>query len=432
MATFKVCVFEHQQREDKKYPVSIRLSCNRQSTYISTGLYAVRGQISRDFKTVKDTELLRSVDRTIEKYERLIVEKLGVEVKNYSAKELRAFLEQSDQEAKGVDFIAFSRGYIDKLLKKEQPAYGKAVESAVNALVDFFGRERVSIKEITFKSLSAFVSFLQSERTIRRTDQFGRPTTTERKAVSDRTVADYMSKIRTLFNAAIDQYNDEDMGVSVITHYPFRKMKIKGSFVSKKRNLSAEVVRTIRDAKVPEGQHRAELARDVFMLSFYLVGTNVVDLYYAEECSDGRFSYNRRKTSTRRDDQAFISIRIEPEAQPLFEKYKDLSGKRVFSFSKMYGSHLNFLRAVNAGLKQLRELTGIKEEVTSYYARHTWATLARNECGVALEDINLALNHVDKDMKVTDIYIARDFSLIDRANRKVIDCVAKSWQEQDQ
>lgn len=53
--------------------------------------------------------------------------------------------------------------------------------------------------------------------------------------------------------------------------------------------------------------------------------------------------------------------------------------------------------------------------------RHSWATIARNNCGVSKDDINLSLNHVDEGLKMADVYIAKDWSLIDEANRKVID-----------
>ncbi len=63
--------------------------------------------------------------------------------------------------------------------------------------------------------------------------------------------------------------------------------------------------------------------------------------------------------------------------------------------------------------------------LTSYYARHSWATIARNDCKISKDDINLALNHVDNEMKVTDIYIAKDWTIIDEANRQVIDAITK-------
>lgn len=157
------------------------------------------------------------------------------------------------------------------------------------------------------------------------------------------------------------------------------------------------------------------------MLSFYLVGINLIDLYYLTDYKSGRISYNRRKTSRRREDGAFISIKVEPEAESLMEKYIDTTRERALCFHKRYGNHTDFVKNVNIGLKQFAETIGLEAPITSYWARHSWATIARNDCGGCKDDINLALNHVDKGMAVTDIFIAKDWSIIDRANRKVID-----------
>lgn len=423
MATFKTCVFKHQQREDNKFPISIRVTTNRQSAYINTGIYAVKSQISKDFKSIKDTELARTIDRKIEKFEQFIIRNLAPTLKQYSARQLCDILTRSTSDNQSIDFINFSTQYIEKLQKNGQLSYSKLMASTVNALVDFFGRPNVSINEITANSLSHFVDYIKTPRRICRTDQFGRKTTRNYPAVSDRTAADYLTKIRTLFNAALDKYNDQDSGVMLITHYPFRKLKIKTTHISQKRNLPIEIIKLIRDTPIAPTHHRQILARDVFMLSFYLVGMNLVDMFTVESIKNWRINYNRVKTTSRREDGAYISILVEDEAKPIIEKYRDPKNKRIFDFYTRYSDHRNFVRAVNSGLAQLCEELDLETKITSYFARHSWATIARNDCKVRLEDINLALNHVDRDMKITDIYIARDWTLIDAANRLVLDCL---------
>jgi integrase len=167
------------------------------------------------------------------------------------------------------------------------------------------------------------------------------------------------------------------------------------------------------------------------MLSFYLVGINGGDLFTAKDYKDGRLSYNRAKTVSRKGDESFISIKVEQEAQVLFEKYRDKRGRRVFNFYHHYTTPDSFLKAVNVGLKQVCEAINkdkvkIEEDVSTYYARGSWSTIARNNCKVPKEDIHFALNHSDPSMKVTDLYIEEDFSIIDRANRKVIDLINKT------
>ena len=72
----------------------------------------------------------------------------------------------------------------------------------------------------------------------------------------------------------------------------------------------------------------------------------------------------------------------------------------------------------------------MKAPISTYYARHSWATIARNNCGVSKDDVHLALNHIDNDLKVTDLYIEKDWSMIDNANRKVIDFIFKVQEVQ--
>lgn len=64
-----------------------------------------------------------------------------------------------------------------------------------------------------------------------------------------------------------------------------------------------------------------------------------------------------------------------------------------------------------------------------YAARHTWATIASNEAGVDKYTVHTALNHVDENMRVTDIYIAKSWDSIDAANRKVLDYVKLSLDD---
>ena len=105
---------------------------------------------------------------------------------------------------------------------------------------------------------------------------------------------------------------------------------------------------------------------------------------------------------------------------PLIEKYRAKSGEYLFDYSKRYCDSHPAGTNDKKGLKKLAAKCGIEENLTTYYARHSWATIARNNCGVSKDDINLSLNHVDEGLKMADVYIAKDWSLIDEANRKVL------------
>src|SRR5690606_31428841 len=159
---------------------------------------------------------------------------------------------------------------------------------------------------------------------------------------------------------------------------------------------------------------RAELAKELYMLSFFLCGMNAVDLYQLnpQDIRNGRVDYNRSKTKGKRKDNAFISIKVVDEAKPLLEKY-------IGSVAKRYSSIGCFNKALSKGMEQVCRLSGLSD-VTFYWARHTFASVARNDCRVSKDDVALALNHVDEGNRTTDIYIAKDWKIMDDVQRKVI------------
>ncbi|MDL2230343.1 hypothetical protein LJB87_00960, partial [Alistipes sp. OttesenSCG-928-L06] len=276
--------------------------------------------------------------------------------------------------------------------------------------------------------LQQFEEHLRKPRKIVYEKKDGSKTETTRPGLKSQSIADYFTRLRVLFYAAIDEYNDEDAELALITHNPFRKMKIKVSEEPEKRDLS--MVDLLKIINAPEYDGRCGMARDVFLLSFYFLGMNTADIFSVDEMADGRITYRRQKTAGRRKDEALMSVKIEPEVEALMKKYRDPSKKRVFRFYKMYPGHREFNRNVNVGLRQLAKKEGLPESLTSYYARHTMATIAFNYCGFSEAEIGIALNHVggfgkelDAGLRVTRGYINRDWSRVDTFNRTVLDFV---------
>jgi len=165
--------------------------------------------------------------------------------------------------------------------------------------------------------------------------------------------------------------------------------------------------------RAPTEGDRETTAKDMFFLSFFLCGMNSVDIFsYIDTIAvdGGRLEYRRSKTK-HREDGAFISISVPDCARELWEKY---SGK----ISKLYGGSRTFNKSLNIGLGTLGERHGIS--ATFYFARHTFATIARNDCGCSKDDVAAALNHVDQSTRITDRYIAKDWSKIDHVQSAVL------------
>lgn len=222
----------------------------------------------------------------------------------------------------------------------------------------------------------------------------------------------HMRNLRAVFNYAIDE--------GVTDYYPFRKFSIKTE-ETRKRSLSAEQLAKLRD--YPCEGYQAKY-RDMFMLMFYLIGINGIDLFSAKSLNDGRLEYKRAKTGK------LYSIKIEPEAMEIIQRYK---GKDyLVNVLDEYAYYKDFMHRMGIGLKKIGEcerkgrggkkvITPLFPDISSYWARHTWATIAAN-LDIPKETISAALGH-EIGSSVTSIYIRYDQAKVDEANRKVIDYV---------
>lgn len=222
----------------------------------------------------------------------------------------------------------------------------------------------------------------------------------------------HMRNIRTVFNAAIAEDD--------ITCYPFRKYQIKTER-TRKRSLSIDALRQLFD--YPCDEYTAYY-RDIFKLMFFFIGINLVDLCNLKTVSrEGRIEYKRAKTGRE------YSIKVEPEAAELLERLK---GKDyLIDPLDRYNNHRDFNQHINDALKKIGPVTrsgrgGRKEvkplfpELSTYWSRHTWATIAAS-LDIPKETIAAALGH--GRTSVTDIYIDFDQTKVDVANRRVIDWV---------
>lgn len=226
----------------------------------------------------------------------------------------------------------------------------------------------------------------------------------------------YIRIIKQLIKEARLRYNtDTNIAIPFTTADNFKTPKE----VTAKKERSIDLA-TLRKIIAYTGTGRAGLARDCYVLSFCMMGINSVDLYSCTTIKGDTITYNRSKTKTRRDDEAYIEVDVHNYLKPLMKKYKGES--RIFDFYTRYANFQNFNSNLNKGLKTMCEDLGI-EKITFYSARHTWASIARNELHIDKYTIHEALNHIVDDMAITDRYIKKDFTLINEANKKVIDFV---------
>lgn len=417
MLTIKAMVKKDGLRVDRKYNVKLCFTYNRKVKRLSTSLFVSAEDLTKSLSFKDGTEIKRKVDKLVETYKDKC-DKLQVDANNYTLDEILDLLKADDERQKPVDFIQFCQWWIATTSIKGKKNY----QSAVNSFIAYLGTEYLEASKLTTLMLNGFMDYLKNQGKQREKAliQAGK------RVPTNRTVSLYLGSLRHLFNEAKKKYNDYDRNIIRITNSPFEYVAIPKQQTTRKRAISAEQIRNIWNYPYEckkDGTLKLEsitnLAKDCFILSFCLIGMNSADLFNCAEISDDTITYYRTKTTARRLDKAKMVVRIPPFLKPLFEKYRDKTGLHVFKFYHIYNTDKNFNRAINLGLKTIGEQLNIPD-LEYYAARHSWATIALNKCKIDKYTVHAALNHIDESMRVTDIYIERDFVNENKANAKVV------------
>ena len=415
MLTIKAEIKKSELKVDGTYNVKIRFTLDRKVKRLSTNLFITSKDLTKSLKFKEDTSIKRAIDRLVLYYREQCF-KLQLDQNHYSLDEIIEFLNGEQEKQQTIDFIKFSREWIASTTIKGAPNY----TTAINALVRFIGKEELDINLITLDFLESFKAFLNKEREIRtkRLMQQGK------RVPSNRSLSLYLISIKKLFNEAKKKYNKKEKNLILIPNSPFMELEIPKQEATRKRAISANIIKKLwklpyKDMKKGyKSTCHYNLAKNCFILSFCLMGINSADLYNATEMEGNTIVYNRTKTKDRRLDKAQMKVDIPRLILPLVEKYKDKTGKRLFNFYQYYADEKGFNKAINYGLKEIGTILEI-DDLEYYAARHSWATIALNKAGIDKYIVHAALNHIDDAMKVTDIYIERDFVNENKANTKV-------------
>lgn len=390
MATVNYYIDTRRAKQDGTFPIKLRIQHNKkiliQTEFSSTKENWSNVEYNKKEPNYKSKNVvIRNLLNKVESYLLSIDDKL----KRISDKSLKAQIEHliKNNSAEERTFISF----IDEFLKNKKKDNTIAIyEGTKNKIQEF--DEVCTFDTMDKKWLIAFNDYLCKQ------------------GLKTNTRSIHLRNIRSVFNYCIDNELTE--------LYPFRKFKIEKE-ETRKRALTREQLITLRDYQGDEYQKEYQ---DMFMLMFYLIGINSIDLFHAEKLENGRLEYKRAKTGK------LYSINIEPEALNIIEKYK--GENYLLNTIEKYGSYRNFTTLMGRGLKRLglneRKGLGGKKigtplfpDISPYWARHTWATIAAS-LDIPKETISQALGH-EIGSHVTSIYIDFDRKKIDEANRKVID-----------
>lgn len=289
-------------------------------------------------------------------------------------------------------FISFARNLVERLKKIGKKRTAETYSTVISSFVRFRKEKDVLLDEVDSDLMTAYGSYLTST------------------GVCPNSISFYMRNLRAIYNRAVDKE-------LTVQRFPFKHV-YTGIDKTVKRAVPIEVIRQIRDLDLSV-QPAMDYARDIFMFSFYTRGMSFVDIAFLKkkDLQNGILSYRRHKTNQR------LFIKWEKPMQELIDKY-DTSGTPYLLPVIKYGSrdertqYLNEAHRVNRNLKKIGKLLGLDIPLTTYVARHGWASIAKSK-NIPIATISEAMGHDSEN--TTRIYLASlDTSVVDKANNLIL------------
>ena len=289
-------------------------------------------------------------------------------------------------------FNTFMQRQIKGLQKAGKVRTSETYRTTLNRLEEFLEGREISFTEMTAELVDSFGEYLNERNVSRNTASF------------------YMRILRAVYNRGVDKGWTSQRS-------PFRHV-YTGVDRTRKRAVPIQVIRRLRDMDLSENP-RLGKARDIFLFSFYTRGMSFIDMAFLrrQDLREGMLRYTRRKTGQE------LCIRWEPEMQEIVDRYPPnpngfllpIITKQDADFRKQYKCAI--LRT-NDALARISILMHLDILLTTYVARHSWASIAYSR-SVPVALISEGMGHDSE--RTTRIYLASVSNAgVDRANRKIL------------
>ena len=290
---------------------------------------------------------------------------------------------------------------IDELKNDGQWGNARNLQRALNSFSDFLGGLDRPLKQVDERLVMEYEQWLRIRKVSKNSSSF------------------YMRTLRSAYNKVISRNQMEQT-------FPFRNV-YTGVERTRKRAVPEDIMVRLQKLDLT---HSAPLAfsRDMFIFSYCTRGMAFVDIAYLkkEDVSGGILSYVRHKTGQR------LTVRIEPLIEEIIERYEPFVHNSPYLFpiitsndpEEAFRQYQTALGYHNRKLKKLGKLTGENLHLSSYTARHSWATVARKH-NVPLSVISAGMGHTSE--KTTLIYLdSVENSLIDKANEEILEALCRN------
>lgn len=397
MATIKVIFRKTSLRTDEGN-LYYRIIHRRRVRQIHTGDRIARDEWDDTKSAVVMTgnasrqEYLKTVQHNLnENLKRLayIVAELDRSTKEYSVEEVARRYHAPDTV---VGFISFTRKIIEEKRELGKESSAEHCATTLNSLIRFYGHDELPFERLDSRLMVHYETYLR------------------KSGLAPNSISFYMRRLRAIYNEAVDRN-------LATPRNPFR-LVYTGVSRTAKRALTLDVIKSLRNLDLRR-EPLSELARDMFLFSFYTRGMAMVDMAYLRKTDirNGILVYRRHKTgqvlSIRWEErmQEIVSRHANPESEYLLPLIKPGAGEKRRQY--LSASHL-----INRHLKELGTMLGLNEPLTMYRARHSWASIAHNH-SIPISVISQGMGHDSE--KTTRIYLSLiDASVVDEANNDII------------
>lgn len=289
-------------------------------------------------------------------------------------------------------FLLFTRNLIVQLKQIGKVRTAETYTCALNSFIRFQGETDLFWEAVDSNLMMEYEVYLKAEGGCPNTSSY------------------YMRSLRAIYNRAVEKE-------LTIQRYPFKHV-YTGIDKTVKRAVPVKVIRQIRNLNL-ELSPMLDYARDIFMFSFYTRGMSFVDMAYLKkkDLHNGILSYRRQKTNQQ------LFIKWEKPMQEIIDKYDTTGTPYLLPIIKDVGKderrqYKNASHLVNCKLKKIGMQLGLTIPLTTYVARHGWASIAKSK-NIPISTISEAMGHDSEN--TTRIYLASlNTSVIDKANSLII------------
>lgn len=394
MATLKLTIFKAKVLKNGKHKIRIALCHKGETCYILTR-YLIDSENQFKNGLIQKRPDASMMNMHLRSLLNAYQEKLN-EVQNqsmYTCRQLKDIISRNVRTSESSTFKSVSTEYIKELILDGRDKYASIIRLSEKYFCEFL-RGDIALMDITPELIAGFSKFLKRN-----------------KCLSVATEGTVMRHIKVIINQGVKR---RMVNYSV---HPFIDYIIPASPV-REIDISLEAFNRIRLATPKEKKYH--VAHDLFCLSFYLGGINLIDLLQIDFRDTEVLEYVRTKTKNTAIGTRTISFTIPEEAKGIIKEWMNKNtGRLDFGYKFSYP---NFSRYLTRSLASLAKKLGITEKVVYYSARKSFAQYA-SEIGIPDGIIDYCLGHSDKSKGVIRYYTKVRQKQADMAISRVIDYV---------